>query len=397
MKRTFSKGLGVFWILLSLLVCVAPPVQAQDLNKLATDLAARIRAAKHDRITVLDFMDLDKKPNKLGKFLAQKLQSALAEPERGLEVVDQSQLPQLFEQVKLLDEGLLDPATRRELGKITSTEVVIIGTVMVSSLSVKLDVKGIDLQTAKQVAGGSASLTRIGVVERLASASTEDESEEASAGEDTDRRESSPRKTEISKGPSRSRHDQGVLFELDGCSSSGDSLTCSVTVTSEGRDRWLAIGFESRAWNGLGDEFEPNDVVISNSSFRPDCAAKQILKNVPTNLSLTFPQFGDASTVERLRLFWKEDDACWSHLRPVDFEKIALSGDTDFSSPRNGNAYSDRGQGNSGKSKGKGGLLGRLSNIVLDKLESTATEIIDKKAKKLVGDDKEEEKKPPQK
>src|SRR5829696_2922943 len=141
MKTTLQKGC---MILLLLLLCGAR-AHGQDLSKLAIDLAAKIHAKNHERVTVVDFLDLDKKPNKLAKFLAHQLQSALNEPELNLVVVDQGHIAELFDQMEKLSEGLIDPTTARELGKVAGTEVVIYGTVMVSSLSVRLDVSAIDL------------------------------------------------------------------------------------------------------------------------------------------------------------------------------------------------------------------------------------------------------------
>jgi FlgO protein len=400
-KRLFQKGLGIFGVLLTLLICGAPPVQAQDLNKLATELAARIRAMKHTRVTVVGFVDLDKKPNKLGNFLAQKLQSALAEPDRGLEVVDQTQIPQLFEQVKLLEEGLLDPATRQELGKVTSTQVVIVGTVMVSSLSVKLDVKAIDLQTAKVITGANTSLTRLGILEKLASESMEEDKSASAEDEDEGQAKPASQKStgKSSRGPVRSRSDQGMLFDLDECSLSGDALTCSVNVTSQGRDRWLAVSFGSRAWNEAGNEYSPSDMTIANSQWSKDnCAAKQVLKNVPTRLSVTFYQFGDNSDVERLRLFWSEDNNCWGeNWRPIDFEKVAVAYDDGSSSSRiAGRSGGSRGGAATGTGKGSGGLLRRLGEKALEKIEAVATEVIDQQVNKVTGTDTDEDKKPPQ-
>jgi hypothetical protein len=388
------KYLGFVGILLALLTSGAPAAQAQDLSKLATDLAARIHAVKHDRVTVVDFLDLDKKPNKLGQFLAQKLQVALAEPKHDLSVVDQSQLPQLFDQMKLLDEGLIDPATRRELGKITGTEVVIVGTVMVSSMSVKLDVKAIDLQTAKVITGERASLVRLGSIEKLANESA-DEEETASDEEENEgltKPASQKSAGKSSRAPVRNRRDQGVIFDLDGCSLSGDDLTCNITLTSEGRDRWFSISFDSRAWNASGEEYGPGDVTVANSKSRSGCAVKQVLKNVPTLLTMTFPQFGDDSDVERLRLVWNERDDCWGNGgRPVDFEKIAVS-DDDSSSSRIA-SRSGKGQGNpaGGSGKRKGGLLQRFGGTVLDILEDRATQFIEDKTAGLVGGDDDDD------
>lgn len=393
-KKLFQKSLGIFWVLLTLLIFGAPPAKAQDLNKLATDLAARIRAMKHDRVTVADFVDLDKKPNKLGKFLTQKLQSALAEPIHGLSVVDQSQLPQLFDQMELLNEGLLDPATGKQLGKVTGVEVVIVGTVMVSSMSVKLDVKAIDLQTAKLITGASDTVSRIGAgpVDKLAK-EAEGEEQYSSDSEDTGGRASRVQKSaDKPKAPTRSRSDQGIIFELDGCSLSGDELICALTVTSEARDRDFHISDSSRAWNEVGDEFGPGDVVIANSSHHR-YNSKKILKNVPTRMSVAFPKFGDnSSMVERLHLVWSQGDYRY---RPIDFEKIVI--DSDTSSTRSAaRAGGGRGDASGGKGKSGGGILRRLGERALEKLESAATEVLDEQVGKLTGNDDEEDKKPPQ-
>ena len=66
MKRCILlKNLGIVGILLVLLIGGVPAAQAQDYNKLGTDLAARIHGAKHNRVTVVDFLDLDKTPASL--------------------------------------------------------------------------------------------------------------------------------------------------------------------------------------------------------------------------------------------------------------------------------------------------------------------------------------------
>jgi hypothetical protein len=364
---------------------------AQDLKKLATDLSTRIHAAKHERVTVVDFVDLDKKPTKLGKYLAQQLQATLAEPEYKIDVVDQSHLGQLMEQMEKLSEGLIDKATGQQLGKMAGTEVLIVGSVMPSSLTVRLDIKAIDLQTAKLIMGGSASLPRLGVVDRLASASGEGEEESSDDHGAKGKVVHGGSNKASSHTPMRSRRDQGVDFDLDGCSLSGDSLTCAVTVTSGGRDRWLAVSFRSRAWNTTGDEYDPGDVTIANLSRERDCAPKQILKDVPTHMAVTFPKFGsDNSMVERFRIYWEESEYCpYGDWRPVEFEKIAISEGSDFASPH-GSSHSGSSHGgsqNSSGGKGKSSLLDHLKDRAMDILDKT----IDKKTRKLTDDDQDDD------
>ncbi len=370
------------------LFCAVPPAKAQDFKKLAAEVAAKIHTVKHERVTVVDFVDLDRKPNKLGKFLANQLQSDLAEPELKLVVVDQSQLPQLLEQMEKMDEGLLDQATGQKLGKLLGTEVLIVGTVIPSSAWVRLDIKAIDLQTAKVISGGTSKVMRLAsaLVDKLASEASGEEPPSRAANEGTSGSQPTAASKASLRQPARSRVDQGVTFDLDGCSLNGEALSCDVTVTSENRDRWISVGFESRAWNGAGDEHGPEEVTIANSSSQQGCAAKQILKNVPTHLSLTFPHFGDdAAMAERLRLAWAESNRCCCYQwRTVDFERVELTAGNGSRSARNGSGAAGGARSNTRS----GSLLQRFQEKALEILDKT----IDNKTKKLTGDDG---KKPP--
>lgn len=386
MRLTLQKSCTtcVLWVLL---LGSGSRAHAQDLTKLATDLAAKIHAKKYERVTVVDFLDLDQKSNKLTKLMTLQLQSALTEPERDLVVVDQGHIAELFDQMDKLSQGLIDPATARQLGKITGTDVLIYGTVMVSSLSVRLDVSAIDLQTAKVIASGSASPKRFGMLDKLA---READHEETALAEDEEVQV--PVKKASGKNVlARSRRDQGFLFDFHECSLVSDALTCTLSITSEGRDRWIAVSATSRAWNETGEEFPSNDLAISNSQG-DHCVAKALLKDVATNLTLTFPNFAtEDSIVERLRVAWVEGNACYYQFRPVDFEKIALSdGPSPSTRQRSGNGTASA--SNATGSKKGGGLFGRLTEKIIDAAASTAEKVIDKNAKKLSGEDKD----PPQ-
>jgi hypothetical protein len=374
---------------MALLLCGGARAHAQDLSKLASDLATRIHAKNHERVTVVDFVDLDKKPNKLAKFLTLQLVSALNEPDLNLVVVDQSHIPELFDQMEKLSEGLIDPATAKQLGKMSGAEVLIYGTVMVSTLSVRLDVSAIDLETAKVIASGNASPKRFGMVDRLAK---EVELAEGGGTSEQDETEVATKPVPVKKSPIRVRRDQGFVFELGGCSSSADAVTCSIIVTSEERDQLLTISNRSRVWNQEGEEFPPEELTIANSRDDDSCLSKQILRDVPTSIRLTFPHFGgDGVAVERLRLAWAQNEYCHG-LRTVDFDKIPLSADA--------GRKASSGVGSAGNAVGSqkkgGGLFGRLTEKLIDTAASTAEKYIDKKAKELTGEDEEEEEDPPQ-
>lgn len=383
---TSRQRLWTLFVALLILVFGAGPSHAQDFEKVASELAARIHSAKHSRVTVVDFVDLDSKPSRLGKFMAQQLQLGLAEPKYKLAVVDQSQLSHLMDQIELLNEGLLDPATGQKLGQMAGTEVIILGSVMPSSMTIRVDIKAVDLATAKVITGATAKVARLPMHERLLA----QDSPGAEAEITTAAAQPAAPAQKASRGPARTRRDLGVTFDMEGCSSEGGGLTCEMTVTSE-RDRWISVTFNSRAWSESGDEYGPGEIMIANSRSSRYCAAKQVLKNVPTRLSLSFPSFGgDTDFVERLRVQWAEqNDCCCYDSRPIDFEKIALS------------EYSDA-PGRLGKAakgvtekggKRAGGLLQRISKRVLDAAEDAAVKVIDQKTGGLVSDITEDDQK----
>lgn len=277
--------------------------QEQEMKELAGDLGARIQAAGRTRVTVLDFVDLDNKPTKLGKFLAQQLAVAFAEGGGTLEVVDQSQLPQLFDQIAKLSEGLIDQTTKQELGKVTSTEVVVVATVIPSSITVRIDVKAIDLRTAKVLTAKSTKVARLGgIVERLAT-----ESEGGSTGSPPAQPSNAAKAeaAEKARASVTTRSDLGLLFELDDCAFESGTLACTLTVTNETRNRWIEVGLRSRVWDESGAEYPAGMVAIANSTSERGCLQKEILKGVPTRLSLSFPNYSEESAVvQQLRIFW---------------------------------------------------------------------------------------------
>lgn len=376
------------WSLCIALVLIhgAAPSRAQDFEKVANQLAARIHAAKHSRVTVIDFVDLDSKPSRLGKFMALQLQRSLAKPEHKLMVVDQSELSHLMDQIEKLNEGLLDPETGQELGRMAGTQVIIKGSVMPSSMTIRVDIQAIDLETAKLLTGVTAKVARLSSYEKLlAQDAPQKEPEIPSASVQLAVQPQKP-----SQGPARTHRDQGMRFDLEGCSLSGSGLRCAFTVTSE-RDRWLAVYERSRAWNHTGEEFEPGEIAIANTRSSNTCALKQILKSVPTPLSLTFPSFGDdVESVERLRLYWKDEENCYAGgIRSFDVEKIALSADTERGSTASRPSKGERDAPEKGKQPG--GVLQRIGRRVRDAAEDAATNVIDRETRKYTKEDEEEE------
>src|ERR1700761_9841023 len=98
---------------------LAPLCAAQDLRTLASTISQHIASSGRKSVAVIDFTDLDGNPTRLGRFLAEEFSDSLVSQASNFDVIDRTHLKLLLQEHKLAMSGLIDPATARELGKIT--------------------------------------------------------------------------------------------------------------------------------------------------------------------------------------------------------------------------------------------------------------------------------------
>jgi TolB-like protein len=138
--------------------CVLPSfAQEKELSDLAERLVYRLEAINQQSGTVLDFTDLQGIPTELGRYLAQELSDKLVSQGNRFTLVDRANLQFLLRENKMSAEGLLNPATTRELGKIVGIDTVIMGTTTPLGKNIRLSVRAVDVETGKIV--GSQSTT----------------------------------------------------------------------------------------------------------------------------------------------------------------------------------------------------------------------------------------------
>ncbi|GAB4051907.1 FlgO family outer membrane protein [Spirosoma litoris] len=139
--------------------------QAQDsdidtkMQKMATQLAERIRATGKNRVGVADFNDLQGNVPELGKYLAENFQGELVNNK--LRVINRQRLSDLLNENKLTAQKLLDPANALIIGKAAGMEVIVTGTIApIDEHTVAINVLALDIQGAEAIASAKTKLNR---------------------------------------------------------------------------------------------------------------------------------------------------------------------------------------------------------------------------------------------
>lgn len=153
----------ISFITMTFCIVVTPLLsQAQDseINKAATDLASRITQDGKKTIAVTDFTDLQGRVTELGRFLAEELSVAFVNTDFDLNTIDRGHIRTLLAEHKLAEQGIIDPETASELGRIAGVDVLIAGTVTELGDGVRLNLKALDTDTAKITAGHKVTISK---------------------------------------------------------------------------------------------------------------------------------------------------------------------------------------------------------------------------------------------
>lgn len=272
----------------ALALALAPPAIAyeQQVQQLSHDLAAQLGARGAKKVAVVDFTDLRGDVNELGRFLAEELSVALDQAAEGFQVIDRTRLQVVFAEHRLGASGLIAPEDAKRLGQLVGADVLVSATMTPFGESVRLSVKALETETAALVASSRGDVPRTGAVEELLGRVVERKRDGVAGG----LRQSS-RKAE----PVTAR---SFVFEVDRCAVSGTTAECVVLVANQSADRELIVFKESRLYDELGNEYQPQLLRIANSRVGPLAGdvRRVVIQNVPTQVSLTFEGISAAAT-----------------------------------------------------------------------------------------------------
>lgn len=142
----------------------------QELTALKEKLSKDLVRNGPKKVAALDFTDLQGRRNELGRFLAEQLTVELVGTEK-ISVVDRANLKSILEEIKLTEEGLVNPENAKKLGQFSGLDAILIGTLSANQNDVVLLVKAVSTDTAEVVAAGKATFQKTEDLQRMMSAS----------------------------------------------------------------------------------------------------------------------------------------------------------------------------------------------------------------------------------
>jgi TolB-like protein len=253
-------------------------------------MAERIYKAGKKTVAVVDFVDLQGNVTELGRFLAEEFSVNLAAIGKGFEIVDRTHLKTLLKEHKLVESGIIDPLTAKKLGKIAGVDAVVTGTITPFGDSVRLSVKILDTSTAKVIDASSTSIAKTKAIEELLGKGVETETQTSTP---------SPERKTL-----RRVDAQEFTFEVQSCRSSGQAVTCYLTVTNKGNDTVLQFGYghRTRIIDDNGNEYHMETVRLGNQQNQRYEVQNKMVSDISVKASLTFekvsPQIGRINLLE---------------------------------------------------------------------------------------------------
>jgi TolB-like protein len=302
------------------------PAQEAEIKSVADALSGSLSNASRPRVAVVDFTDLQGTVTPLGRYMAEELETALANTGGSFDLIDRTRLQLLMQENKLASTGVIDPSTARQLGKIAGVHILITGTLVPMSDTVRMTIKALDTEDAHIVSAVSRNLlmTRAlmqlaGQVSSVTQAPGYPPTDNASAGIPTAPPAAQTSRPMVAKG-------QQVSFELKSCIYSGSSVTCNLAITNEADDRNLVIYMDerTRTFDDQGRETSVSEAMLGSHKREGCCTGlvSTMISGLSTHAQLIFGKAAsDISFISKLEIVGNVEGKDFS----VSFKKVPLS------------------------------------------------------------------------
>lgn len=296
------KYVSLLWVALFVFVSSSFCV-ADEIPKLASEMAAAISESGKKAIAVADFTDLEGNTTKLGRFLAEEFSVALAGSGQGFQVIDRLHLRSLIKEHELSESGVIDTTTAQKLGKIAGVEALITGTLTPFGDTIRLTAKILDTESARIIGAISGNLPKTGTFATLV------ESEIQEVQQETYKAREKAAESGIQMSPKieamQTKEIKGLSFYLQSCVRSEDSVTLAFLVENKEKDRELCIWRETRIFDNFGNEYSIPIRTLGNKRMEGMSmgVTSLLVSNVPTKLIFTFNNFSrKASSIPLLEV-----------------------------------------------------------------------------------------------
>lgn len=167
MLRNTLMLLGAALFLVSAPVSASEVVGLDDaMAALAGQTAENLKEYDNPVIAIHNFSNLDGTESDFGRFLAEELTTRLF-LEGSFQVVERQRLSKIISEHKLFSEGIVDPASAKELGKLSGAEALMIGTITDLGGTVRINARLISTETGLVFAAAATNLTKTPAISSL--------------------------------------------------------------------------------------------------------------------------------------------------------------------------------------------------------------------------------------
>lgn len=270
-----------------------------EITSISKELAAKISATGKTTVAVVDFTDLEGKPNKLGRFLAEEIAAALVDGKSGLKVINRTYLKTVVAENSLASNSLIDPQTAVKLGKITGAEILLTGTTTDLGDTVRVSAAALDSETALTLGSVRQSIPKTQPIEQLLHGGTAAGGPRSAA--------QTPQAGKAGSNAAGVLHEVGGFsFVFDRCNRSGANVTCRFLVTSKSDDIVLRTfaGYKdgphmTRIFDDLGNEYPAKSAKLG-ISVDPRFTQKNMISGVAIPATFSFEGLASETTSIRV-------------------------------------------------------------------------------------------------
>jgi len=264
---------------------------AQDLRPLSSQIAQAINSSGRKSVAVLDFTDLEGRPNKLGRYLAEEFSVALLSDAKNFEVIDRTHLNALLKEHQLATEGFIDPATVRKLGKIAGVEALVTGTLTPFEEHVRLSVKVLDTESARMLAADAGDVPKTKTINDLIGSegiAPSAPGNEGGRGKEAKSSAGVPMPAPVAR--------DELSIAARGCRDTGSRTTCIFGVTNKA-ESVHRVSFTSSTFlvDDQGNQYRPQFVASSGPFLNGNSV--DLIPDVTVNLSIEVSNVPGAAKV----------------------------------------------------------------------------------------------------
>jgi len=138
----------------------------EGVEQLAAAIAKSVPEGKQLRVAVTDFPDLQGVTSDLGRYIAERLTTRLAQTPK-FRVIERRRLGQVLAELRFGMSDLVDPAKAKQLGRLAGVEALVVGSLSDLGNTVEVDARIIEIETSNMLVAATTSISKDDTVKTM--------------------------------------------------------------------------------------------------------------------------------------------------------------------------------------------------------------------------------------